>query len=303
MRHVLSLLIAALALVLNFSSLVAQRVKAPRVPKQSARHMLWRVQSDSTVVYVMGSVHMLPKKFYPLDTILERALDSSDVLVLEVKLDEATQMNVMQKMLTDAMLPPGQTLRELIAPKTYALAQTRLKKNGLDISLFDGMQPWVLALMLSGVELRNSGFTGDLGVDMHLSARAEEQSKPLVGLETVDDQLSVFKSMSHKAQEELLRQAVTDGGSASAALVKLATAWRNGDVKQLEKLALNELKKDSSFYQAMQVDRNRAWLPKIEGYLNDSGKRYLVIVGAAHLLGDDGVIAMLRAKGYSPVQM
>lgn len=303
MQYAFTLFLAALAVVINVSTSLAQRAREPRAPRQSQRHMLWRVQSDSTVVYVMGSVHMLPKKYYPLDTILERSLDSSDVLVLEVKLDESTQMEVMQKMLTDAMLPDGQTLKDVIAPKTYALAQTRLQQNGLDIALFDGMHPWVLALMLSGVELKNSGFSGELGVDAHFSERAKDESKTLGGLESVDDQLGIFKSMSLSAQEEFLRQAILGRDETSSALVKMASAWRRGDVKALEKLALTELRKDTAFYAAMVVNRNRSWMPKIESFLIDSSKRYLVIVGAAHLLGKDGIIEMLRAKGYVPVQM
>src|SRR5687768_9868749 len=97
MQYVLTLLLSICALVFSIGDSFAQRARKAKTPKQSERHMLWRVQSDSSVVYVMGSVHVLPKKFYPLDTILERVLDSSDVLVLEVKLDEESQNAVAQK--------------------------------------------------------------------------------------------------------------------------------------------------------------------------------------------------------------
>lgn len=303
MHYVLTILLVTFTLILDVSAVLAQRAKKAKTPKQSERHMLWRVESDSTVVYVMGSVHMLPKNYHPLDTILERSLDSADVLVLEVKLDETAQLALAQRMMTDAVLEEGKTLEDVVDAKTYALAATRMKKHGLDIALFERFEPWVVALTLTGMDLRSTGFSGELGVDAHFSARAAAESKALEGLESVEDQLDLFDAMSPATQAELLRQTLEGNDATSASLVKLAHAWRNGDVKALERLALDEMRKDSAFYHAMLVDRNRAWLPKIERYLNDASRRTLVVVGAAHLLGPDGVIAMLRERGYDPVQL
>jgi uncharacterized protein len=305
MHYVLTLLIAALTFFIGVSDAVAQRAKkkTKAAPAQSQRHMLWRMQTDSTVVYLMGSVHMLPKSYYPLDTILERSLDSSDVLVLEVKLDEGTSMAVAQQMMTSAMLQDGQSLSTIVSKKTYDQAKSRLKKNGLDIAMFEPFEPWALALTVMGLELKSSGFSGEHGVDVHFSERAAAESKVVDGLETVEDQLRIFDSMSPETQEEFLKQTLNNRDETSAMLKDLASAWRRGDVKTLEKLALAQMKNDSTFYEKMLVGRNQAWMPKIEAMLNTSGKRYLVVVGAAHLVGADGIIEMLRAKGYDPVQM
>jgi uncharacterized protein YbaP (TraB family) len=264
--------------------------------------MLWRVESDSTVVYIMGSVHALPKSYYPLDTILDRSLDSSDILVLEVDLDEGAAMQLAQRVMTGAVLDEGQTLSSVLSKKTYAMTKARLKKSGIDIAMFERLEPWAVGLMLMGLELRTTGFSGDLGVDAHFSDRARSESKEVIGLETVEDQLGVFESMAPPTQEEFLRQMLTDGDATSSTLKGLAAAWRRGDLKSTEK-SLAQMRRDTSFYQAMLVNRNRAWLPKIEAFLNDSSRRYLVVVGAAHLVGRDGVIEMLKAKGFTPVQM
>jgi uncharacterized protein len=308
MHYVLTVVLAALAFLLGVPDVAAQysRTRKPKPAKaavQSKRHMLFRVQSDSTVVYLMGSVHMLPKSYYPLDSILERSLDSSDVLVLEIKLDAGTQMSAAQRMMSSAMLEEGETLQSVLDKKTYNAVKARLKTLGLDVALFERFEPWMVALTLAGLELKSSGFTGELGVDVHFSGRAQAESKQLEGLETVEDQLQLFDSMPLETQKVFLRQTLEGRDATTGMLNRLAAAWRIGDVKALEKLALSDMRTDSSFYQRMLVDRNRAWLPKIESYLNDAGRRYLVIVGAAHLLGPDGILEMLKAKGYDPVQM
>jgi uncharacterized protein YbaP (TraB family) len=309
MHHLLTLVLVLLTFFIGVGDSLAQRAKgksrakAPAVAKQSARHMLFRVQSDSTVVYLMGSVHMLPKSFYPLDTILERSLDSSDVLVLEIKLDPATQMAAAQKMMSAAMLENGETLESVLDKKTYGQLKARLKPLGLDVAQLDPFEPWMVALTLAGLELKSTGFTGELGVDAHFSARASAESKQLEGLETVEDQLALFDSMPIETQRVFLQQTLEGRTQTASVIRRLAEAWRIGDVKSLEKLALSDLRTDSSFYQRMLVDRNRLWMPKIESYLADPSRRYLVVVGAAHLLGPDGILAMLRAKGFEPVQM
>jgi hypothetical protein len=169
--------------------------------------------------------------------------------------------------------------------------------------MFERFEPWAVALTIMGVELQSTGFTGDLGVDVHFSGRAANESKEVAGLETIEDQLSIFDSMSPQTQEEFLKQTLDGRDQTSAMLKDLASAWRRGDAKTLEKLAITQMKSDSVLYREMLVDRNSAWMPKIEEYLNTSGRRYLVVVGAAHLVGPDGLLAMLRAKGYTPEQM
>ena len=303
MHYVLTFFVAICALMLNVGDALAQRAKKAKTPKQSARHMLWRLQTDSTVVYLMGSVHALPKEYYPLDTILDRSLDSSDVLVLEVALEESMNASVMQSMLLSAMLEQGMTLKDVLDDKTYALAAAKLKSNGADIGAFDRFEPWVLALMLSGLELKDKGFSGEHGVDVYFDTRAAAEAKERAGLETIEDQIEIFNSMSLATQGEFLRQTLKGSAPTTSSIVKLAAAWRSGDLKALEKLAISEMRKDSLLYERMLVARNRAWLPKIESYLADGSKRYLVVVGAAHLVGPDGLLTMLRARGFRPVQM
>lgn len=308
MHYVLTIALLSLAFLLSAPDALAQwrrakKATTPAAAAQSKRHMLWRVQSDSTVVYVMGSVHMLPKSYYPLDTILERSLDSSEVLVLEINLDADVQMSTAQKLMSSAMLEDGQTLATVLDKRTYRQVKSRMKALGLDVALFERFEPWMVALTLAGLELKSTGFTGDLGVDVHFSERALAESREVQGLETVEDQLELFDSMPLETQQTFLRQTLDGRDATSSMLKRLAAAWRLGDVNTLEKLALGEMKTDTAFYQRMLVKRNQAWLPKIETFLNDGARRYLVVVGAAHLLGPDGIIEMLRAKGYDPVQM
>jgi uncharacterized protein len=160
------------------------------------------------------------------------------------------------------------------------------------------LRPWLLALMIDSLEWQKQGFDPNFGLDKHFYDQAKEDNKAVKGLETVNDQISIFESMTPQQQDHLLAETLKDIDTEQANLNKMISAWRVGDAAAVEKIVLTDIQKESELYQRLLVNRNKNWMPKIEELFARKGHAF-VVVGAAHLVGPDGLLAMLKAKGYA----
>jgi uncharacterized protein len=163
-------------------------------------------------------------------------------------------------------------------------------------------KPWALSLTLLALEWQTAGFDANLGLDKHFYDRAQDEGKAVEGLETTEYQISRFDGMSMAQQDELLATTLRGLDDEKANVSRLALAWKTGDAPAIERLVLQDLKDDPLMYQRLLVERNRNWLPKLESLFGRSGRAF-VVVGAAHLVGPDGLLSMLKAKGYGVQQM
>ena len=262
----------------------------------------WKASNKQGVVYLVGSVHLLSKDFYPLNPALDAAYKDSGILVEEVDLGEMSQPGNQAALLARGLMPGGQSLEKILSPSTLELLKKHLPDLGDSSDAIKSLKPWLIALTIESVEWAKAGFDPNLGLDKHFYDRAIADNKPVQGLETMSFQVSLFDDMPMDQQDKLLASTLKDVDSERANMSKLVSAWRDGDAPAVERIVLAELKSDSAIYQRMLVDRNRAWVPKIEQLFGRSGHA-LVIVGAAHLVGPDGLLAQLRSKGYTIEQM
>jgi uncharacterized protein YbaP (TraB family) len=162
-------------------------------------------------------------------------------------------------------------------------------------------KPWMLAIALQGLELQKAGFDPQLGLDKHFYDAAVAGGKTVEGLETIDFQISRFDEMTKEQQDRLLADTLKELDREKSSISKLADAWKTGDTATIEQVMLKDLKNDPAMYQRLLVDRNRNWLPKIEALFSRQGRAF-VVVGAAHLVGPDGLVQMLKTKGYTVEQ-
>jgi len=267
-----------------------------------AHNFLWRVTGKQGVIYLAGSVHALPPDAYPLDPALETAFKDSDLLVEEVDLGDMLAPDALMKMLTRGRLPADQTLDKLLSPSTLALVNKALADLGPAGDVLKQFKPWMLALMIQSMELQKSGFDANLGLDKHFYDLAQDSHKGIQGLETVDYQLARFDDMTPEQQDRLLASTLKELATEKANIGKLAEAWKAGDAATVERIVLADLKEDPVMYRRLLVERNQNWLPKLEALFARPGHAF-VVVGAAHLVGPDGLLTMLRAKGHSVEQM
>ena len=262
----------------------------------------WKASGKGGVIYLIGSIHVMTPDFYPLNPALEAAFKDADLLVEEVDMAEMLDPAAQMKILSRGMLPSDQSLDKLLSPATLALVRKATGDLGAAGGPLMRFKPWMLAVALQGMELQKAGFDPELGLDKHFYDAAIEAGKSVQGLETADYQISVFDGMTMEQQDRMLAQTLRELATELASVGKLADAWKIGDAATVERIVQAELKAEPLIYQRLLVDRNKNWLPKIEALFGRSG-RALVVVGAAHLVGPDGVVAMLRAKGYTVEQM
>ena len=274
----------------------------PAVDAAPARNFIWKATGKQGVVYLVGSVHVLTKDFYPLGQALETAYKQSDLLVEEVDLGDMQEPGAQFQMLSRGMLPSNQSLDKLVSPATFAAVSKRFTDIGMPIEPVKRFKPWLAALTLMAMEWQKAGFDADLGLDKHFYDRAKTDRKTVQGLETIDYQLARFDDMSPQLQDRLLAETLKDIDTEQANLTRLVDAWRAGDAPAVERIVLKDLTQEAQLYQRLLVERNKNWLPKLEA-LFSRPRRAFVVVGAAHLVGPDGLISMLKAKGYMIEQL
>lgn len=275
---------------------VAMAVVAVAAGAAQPRTFMWKATRQQGAVYLVGSVHMLTKDFYPLAPAIEAGFKDSDLLVEEVDLAEMLAPDQQFSLLARGMLPAGQTLDKVVSPATMTLVNARVGSLGMPASALQQFKPWFLAMTLMAVEWEKAGFDAALGLDKHFYDRAQTEGKAVQGLETTEYQISRFDGMAMTQQDRFLAESLKDLDAEKASVQKIADAWKAGDLPTLERLVLQDVKDDQFMYQRLLVERNRNWLPKIEALFARRGRAFIV-VGAAHLVGPDGLIAMLKAKG------
>lgn len=268
----------------------------------AARDFLWKVSGKQSAIYLIGSVHMLTKEYYPLNPALDTAFKDSDLLVEEIDMSEMLAPDKQLQILTRGMLPADQPLDKVLSPATYALVNRRVSDLGLPIEPLKQFKPWLLAITLMQLELQKAGFDAELGLDKHFYNRAQKDGREVQGLETVEYQISRFDGMTMEQQDRLLADTLKELDTEMSNISKLADAWKTGDVPTVERIMLTDLKQDPLMYERLLVERNRNWMPKLEALFTRRGRAF-VVVGAAHLVGPDGLLAMLKAKGYGVEQL
>jgi uncharacterized protein len=269
---------------------------------QPARNFIWKISGQTGAVYLVGSVHLLRKDYYPLSPALDAAFQDSNLLVEEADLGELDAPASQFKMLTRGLLPEGQSLDRILSPATLELVGKRVLDLGLPIEPLLRFKPWMLALTLVELEWQKAGFDATLGLDRHFYERARIDGKSVQGLETIDYQLSLFDEMTKDEQDRMLAESLTDLDKEQASVLTLVNAWKAGDTAAVGRIVLADMNDDPPLYERLIVNRNRNWQPKLEALLTRSGHAF-VVVGAAHIVGPNGLLAMFAAKGYKVEQL
>jgi uncharacterized protein YbaP (TraB family) len=270
-------------------------------PAAPSRPFLWTVRSPTATVHLLGSIHLATPDIYPLDPRIEAAFQAAGTLVLELPLDPATQVQAAARLAEAGTYPPGDTIDLHLDRALLEALQQRLRQSGVAFSTVRSQRPWFVALMLSLGEMQRLGFRPELGVDLHLAARAQGQ-KRIRGLETVDEQVAIFAGMSDALQAQMLRDSLERLDEIGELLQRARALWRAGDAEGMYEVLMAPMRGEfPGIYQRLVTARNRRMAAAIEGYLRGDGVTF-VVVGSGHLGGPEGILPLLRAKGYRPTQ-
>lgn len=281
----------------------AAATAAPATPAAAASApvpLLWKVTGPGdSQLYLLGSFHLLRADDYPVAAEVDQAFAASRRVVFELSPQDMQSPDLTRKMLQAATRTDGSELKRDLDTATWTRLQDYARANNLPLAQLQGMKPWFVGLTITLSQFAKMGLDPALGLDRHFMTRAAVAGKPTSGLEDIDTQVAVLSGMSTQEQQQMVAEALEQAGQADAEGRKLHDAWRRGDDKLLWNAMAAEMRGAyPQLYKRINTDRNDAWVPKLEQQLKAGQVGTLVVVGTLHLLGEDGVVEKLRAKGY-----
>lgn len=262
-----------------------------------AESPVWKVSKDGDYLYLGGTIHLLGKSDYPLPNAFGRAYDDADTVVLETDIGALEAPEYQQEILRKGTYTNGNSVLDELSPDTIALLKGYLQDRGMPATPLFRLKPGMLSITLTVMELHRLGFT-EAGVDDHFRSRALDDGKDLAYLESAGDQIEFLLNMGKGQEDELIHHTISEMELLPRLMDELKRAWRAGDTRALETIGVDTWAGQfPDLYDTLLVDRNHNWLPQIERMLaNDDTE--LVLFGALHLVGDDGILALLEARGY-----
>lgn len=297
-------LLAALLLAACEAAAPSAPVERPQAaaPVAAKPVFAWRAEVGGSTLHLLGSVHVARPDLYPLDPRIEEPFAASDVLVLELSLDEDAQLAAARRMLELGRLESGQRLSDVVAPETWQLLVQTQAKHRQNLFGLRGFRPWFVAVTLTTQALQREGFSSEHGIDEHFR-RAAVGRKRIEALETVDGQLSLFASLSPQVEEQLLRQTLEELDAYGAQIEAAFELWSNGDARGIDRLLVASMQSEyPDLFRRLFADRNRAMTDRLLE-LAKVPARYFVVVGAGHLVGDRGIVALLAQRGVVSQQL
>ena len=266
------------------------------------KNFLWKVSGEKNHVYILGSIHLLKRESSALKPVIQEVFTKSKRLVLEIDLVKEGPERFQQLLMQRGINLDGKELEQQLSPETYQLTTQRAVDLGMDLKLLAPFKPWVVALTMVVMQLQKLGYDPNLGIDHQLAQRAKQLNKPVAGLETAEFQIDIFSQLSAPEQDMFLRHSLLEMDQLDKSVDDMVAAWKSGDLARGERLFLESLRAYPELKGKLLDERNRNWVPQIEQFLKQD-EDILVVVGAAHLVGKEGVIELLNARGYKSEQM
>jgi hypothetical protein len=260
--------------------------------------LLWKISDADNAVYLLGSFHLLKTDDYPVSPDIDAAFDAAEKVVFEIAPEAMLDPANAQAFLSAAGYGDARTLQTVLPA---ALHEKLNRLMGGQVASVNAYEPWFVSLSLTLGVSQALGFSAEKGLDRHLMTRAAEANKPTAGLETMSAQLAVLDGTPMDEQIAGLKEILDKPQELPTRLNDLHAAWRAGDVDTLDRVTRVEMAQKSPVtYRQVNVERNHAWVPQIRQMLDESKRDdALVVVGALHLLGADGVVEKLRAQGFN----
>lgn len=267
----------------------------------TAQNTLWQVRSDTVTMYLLGSVHLLRRSDFPLDPALDAAYDDSELLVLELDLNAADPIGTQALINRIGRIGNGD-LADWMGESDYQRAHALAAELDVDLDRLRPLKPWLAAITILQLQLARLGFSPDLGVDFYFAGRADEDGKPVLGLETMEFQLAQFDGLDRQQQSAFLLQSLEEAEDIPGEIDAMVDAWQSGDTAALARVLEDGFSGYPELYDRLVRQRNSNWLPQLLALLNGD-KDVLVVVGALHLVGSGSVIGMLEQRGFVARQL
>ncbi len=267
-------------------------------------HFLWSIQCEQGSAYIMGSIHLLKKEYFPLPETIRDAFNECGALAVEADISGEKAAAAALVQMQKGMYDEGDSLKNHVSDETWQLAERRLRQLGMDINAFSRFKPWLLALTLVGMEMMRLGFDPRWGVDRYFLESAPAGME-IFELEGLDYQAQLFSGFSKTMNERFLFYNIQESEQAGQQVEEMVQAWFSGDIAAMESLLTRSIQEHpelSELYDVIVYQRNQSMTERIRELLSPARKLF-VVVGAAHLVGEKGIISALRRAGCRVQQL
>jgi uncharacterized protein YbaP (TraB family) len=266
-----------------------------------AKTSIWQVSDGKNTVYLGGTFHMLKPSDYPLPIEFEQVYKKVNWLVFETDMDQLSNPVFQKKFKQSMTLPTGQILADHLSAKAYAELIRYAAKKNIDTARLQRFTPQMVALIITIEELKKYGLTAE-GVDTFIGDKAKKDSKIVTKLESTDDQIHYISTMGEGNESGLILQTIADMKDLPEELNIMSNAWRAGNDEVLFEIGIKPMIEDyPKIYQSLLVERNNNWMEKIEKLIAQPEEKF-ILVGALHLIGQDGLLQQLKSRGYQVQQ-
>ncbi len=266
-------------------------------PTIRAHPALWHVKGPIGEVYLMGSIHLLPKNIAWRGGAIDAAMSKADVFVFEVSTDDKAQAEIRRLVEEKGMLPTGVSLRSLLPASTRPDFDAAIEAAHLPLETVDREKPWLVSLQLLVAQGIARHYSADAGVDHAVMGIAAKAHKPMRFFETIEEQIQLLAGSDDNLQIAQFASDLKEYQKDEDDLAPLVAAWSKGQAAKLADLINKELADQPKLKKALLTDRNRRWALQIQTMLREK-RVFFITVGAGHLAGPDGVPALLRRAGY-----
>ncbi len=267
------------------------------------KSFIWEVKSDTTTVFVHGSIHFAKPEMYPLPKAIENSFAQSENLVVELDPVNMDQQKMKKILMEKGMYAGNKTVRDDLTKEVFQMLSSYLKKNLIPLEKMQKMRPGLLAVTISTAQIMKMGFLPQFGIDMYFALKASQSGKDIIELETMEQQLGLLLNMPD--ENLFLKFTLKDMEESKKLFNKIITLWQDGDAQGMNELLIEPYENDPELeliIEELFFARNDKMTEKIKGFLK-TGQKYFVVVGAGHLIGDKGIINQLKKSGYRVRQL
>jgi uncharacterized protein YbaP (TraB family) len=256
----------------------------------------WVLESEQAKVYLLGSIHVMRPDMYPLPAPVEAAFLESDLTVFEVDMRDSTGIVADRLMQQKGFFAGHETIYTQLAEETLVLLKAYFQSNNIDIGQFEQVRPWMLSVNVGLIELRKLGFDSAKGIDLHYQQKARKAGKPVLALETFEEQIELLSGDSPRVQELGLKLALQYRDEAPEFIDVLIKAWAKGDAEAMYDASASDYERHPDLaeqFERLLDQRNEKMAVQIGRFLADTDKTYFVVVGALHMGGEKGLLKLL----------
>ncbi len=257
---------------------------------------VWEIKSEDKTIFLGGTIHLLRPSDFPLPSEFDEAYSKASTLVFEADIAKLESPAFQQKLLAEAMYTEGKTLKTELSEEVYNILDKECSKQGLSLNQLQMLKPSMVVLTLAMVHFQKLGITSD-GVDVTYHNKAIEDEKSLLYLESTEKQLDLIVNMGIGNENEFVRHSLNDFDKMDKELLDMLKSWKEGEETKFVEI-LEEMKSEfPKLYTDLILERNNSWLPQLQSYFETDEVEF-VLVGYAHLFGEDGLLELLKQQGY-----